>query len=76
MDTTVSNIGNTQFFRDGIRRVDYVLAYTDSKNQAVEAKRAHRRAVFEEQLQLLGIDLEHEPASVGAILLTHFQKAL
>ncbi|KAK3097463.1 hypothetical protein FSP39_009845, partial [Pinctada imbricata] len=49
----------TLFFRDGTRKIDYVLAYEQGtgKNEEVKAK---RRKVFEDNLRSEGLKLEYE----------------
>ncbi|XP_064368927.1 anoctamin-5 isoform X5 [Dromaius novaehollandiae] len=47
------------FFRDGIRRIDFVLSYVDDLNKEWE-KKLERRKEFENNLQKAGLELETE----------------
>ncbi|XP_069479589.1 anoctamin-5 isoform X3 [Ambystoma mexicanum] len=47
------------FFNDGIRRIDFVLSYTDEPIKDAE-KKAERRKEFEKNLQQAGLHLETE----------------
>ena len=51
---------NTLQFRDGERYIDYVLAYTDLKDEHDAAK----REAFHEALEKEGLELEHEDKKV------------
>uniref|UniRef100_A0A8C0C240 Anoctamin n=1 Tax=Buteo japonicus TaxID=224669 RepID=A0A8C0C240_9AVES len=47
------------FFRDGVRRIDFVLSYVDDLNKEWE-KKLERRREFESNLQKAGLELETE----------------
>ncbi|NXG24187.1 ANO5 protein, partial [Grallaria varia] len=47
------------FFRDGVRRIDFVLSYVDDFNKELE-KKLERRKEFESNLQKAGLELETE----------------
>ncbi|NXO00769.1 ANO5 protein, partial [Rhinopomastus cyanomelas] len=47
------------FFRDGVRRIDFVLSYVDDLNKEGE-KKLERRKEFESNLQKAGLELETE----------------
>ncbi|XP_070284254.1 anoctamin-5 [Myotis yumanensis] len=47
------------FFRDGIRRIDFVLSYVDEVKKEAELK-MERRKMFEENLRKTGLELEIE----------------
>uniref|UniRef100_A0A663MFD9 Anoctamin n=1 Tax=Athene cunicularia TaxID=194338 RepID=A0A663MFD9_ATHCN len=47
------------FFRDGVRRIDFVLAYVDDLNKEWE-KKLERRKEFERNLENAGLKLERE----------------
>ncbi|NWU96482.1 ANO5 protein, partial [Upupa epops] len=47
------------FFRDGVRRIDFVLSYVDDINKEGE-KKLERRKEFESNLQKAGLELETE----------------
>uniref|UniRef100_A0A8B9RV33 Anoctamin n=1 Tax=Accipiter nisus TaxID=211598 RepID=A0A8B9RV33_9AVES len=47
------------FFRDGVRRIDFVLSYVDDLNKEWE-KKLERRKEFESNLQKAGLELETE----------------
>ncbi|NWU63688.1 ANO5 protein, partial [Pterocles burchelli] len=47
------------FFRDGVRRIDFVLSYVDDLNKEWE-KKWERRKEFESNLQKAGLELETE----------------
>ncbi|XP_058237542.1 anoctamin-5b isoform X1 [Hemibagrus wyckioides] len=49
--------GDSVYFRDGIRRIDFVLSYTDDKDGD---KKADRRREFEANLEKAGLELETE----------------
>ncbi|KAL0968812.1 hypothetical protein UPYG_G00272210 [Umbra pygmaea] len=61
-------VGKTQhskdsvFFRDGKRRIDFVLAYTDD-NKTADNRKQERRKEYEANLQKAGLDLETEDKS-------------
>ncbi|XP_063293984.1 anoctamin-5 isoform X2 [Pelobates fuscus] len=48
------------FFRDGLRRIDFVLSYTDDPNKETDKKKAERRKEFESNLIKTGLELETE----------------
>ncbi|KAB1272542.1 Anoctamin-5 [Camelus dromedarius] len=47
------------FFRDGIRKIDFVLSYVDDMKKEAELK-AERRKEFEQNLRKTGLELETE----------------
>ncbi|KAJ7414966.1 Anoctamin-5 [Pitangus sulphuratus] len=47
------------FFRDGVRRIDFVLSYVDDFSKELE-KKLERRKEFESNLQKAGLELETE----------------
>ncbi|XP_063053227.1 anoctamin-5 isoform X4 [Engraulis encrasicolus] len=47
------------FFRDGVRRIDFVISYVDEEHKDAE-KRLERRKVYEAKLQECGLELETE----------------
>ncbi len=53
----------TVFFRDGQRKIDYVLAYRD-KDGEDGIKAAAKRAHFEQSLLQEGLELENEKKEV------------
>ncbi|KAA0724050.1 Anoctamin-5 Gnathodiaphyseal dysplasia 1 protein [Triplophysa tibetana] len=59
------------YFRDGIRRIDFVLSYIDDKD---EVKKAERRKEFEGNLQKAGLELETEDKSESEDGKTYFLK--
>lgn len=62
---------DTVFFRDGIRRIDFVLAYVDDKD--VEKKQERRRE-FEANLLKIGLELETEDKAESKDQKTYFLK--
>ncbi|KAL2093841.1 hypothetical protein ACEWY4_011153 [Coilia grayii] len=50
------------FFRDGVRRIDFVLSYIDEKDKDAD-KKQERRKVYEAKLQECGLELETEDKS-------------
>ncbi|XP_075044787.1 anoctamin-5 [Mixophyes fleayi] len=48
------------FFRDGVRRIDFVLSYIEDPNKETREKKAERRREFELNLQKAGLELETE----------------
>uniref|UniRef100_A0A8C5MWS2 Anoctamin n=1 Tax=Leptobrachium leishanense TaxID=445787 RepID=A0A8C5MWS2_9ANUR len=48
------------FFRDGVRRIDFVLSYTDDPNKESERKKLERRKEFELNLLKSGLEIETE----------------
>ncbi|KAM4721552.1 anoctamin-5 [Rhinophrynus dorsalis] len=61
------------FFRDGIRRIDFVLSYTDELNKEAD-KRVERRREFELNLQNAGLELEKEDKKESEDGKTYFVK--
>ena len=55
----------TLFFKDGIRRIDYVLAYD---KETSESKKAQKRQVFEDNLRNEGLQLEEVVKEVTTIV--------
>ena len=60
------------FFRDGKRRIDYVLAFTEKedkpsgKDAEKEARKKEKRDLFEENLiKAEGLELEYEDKRVS-----------
>ncbi|XP_063737295.1 anoctamin-5b isoform X1 [Eleginops maclovinus] len=62
---------DTVFFRDGVRRIDYVLSYVDDKDG--EKKQEWRRE-FEANLEKQGLELETEDKSDSKDQKTYFLK--
>lgn len=52
----------TLVFRDGKRKIDYVLAYEPEDNEDI--KKEQRRNTFEKNLIEEGLELEHEGKEV------------
>ncbi|XP_053305226.1 anoctamin-5 isoform X2 [Spea bombifrons] len=48
------------FFRDGVRRIDFVLSYNEDPNREAERKKSERRKEFELNLLKSGLELETE----------------
>ncbi|MEQ2305360.1 Anoctamin-5 [Ameca splendens] len=48
------------FFRDGVRRIDFVLSYVDDKDCE---KKQERRRIYEANLKKAGLELETEDKS-------------
>ncbi|XP_008310269.1 anoctamin-5 isoform X1 [Cynoglossus semilaevis] len=61
------------FFRDGLRRIDFVLSYVDDKDKD-EAKKQERRKVYESNLTKVGLQLETEDKSESQDGKTYFVK--
>ncbi|KAJ8394956.1 hypothetical protein AAFF_G00040790 [Aldrovandia affinis] len=59
------------FFRDGKRRIDFVLAYVDDKN---DEKKQERRKEYETNLMKVGLELETEDKSESEDQKTYFLK--
>lgn len=59
------------FFKDGVRRIDYVFAYPKEENAEKEMlkKRQERRDIFEANLTKVGIELERETVEVSSYIL-------
>uniref|UniRef100_A0AAQ4RQT3 Anoctamin n=1 Tax=Gasterosteus aculeatus aculeatus TaxID=481459 RepID=A0AAQ4RQT3_GASAC len=62
---------DTVFFRDGVRRVDFVLSYVDDKDGE---KKQERRRAFEANLEKDGLELETEDKSDSKDQKTYFLK--
>lgn len=62
---------DTVFFRDGVRRVDFVLSYVDDKDGE---KKQERRREFEANLEKAGLELETEDKSDSKDQKTYFLK--
>ncbi|KAG7244354.1 hypothetical protein INR49_004054 [Caranx melampygus] len=62
---------DTVFFRDGLRRVDFVLSYVDDKDGE---KKQERRREFEANLEKVGLELETEDKSDSKDQKTYFLK--
>ncbi|XP_055352168.1 anoctamin-4-like [Paramacrobiotus metropolitanus] len=60
----VTGDDDTLFFRDGQRRIDFVLVYRTGGVKAVDHKREQQRADFQEEIELQGIDFEQEVKSI------------
>ncbi|KAJ8272189.1 hypothetical protein COCON_G00110480 [Conger conger] len=58
------------FFRDGVRRIDFVLAYVDDKND----EKKQRRKEYEANLIKAGLELETEDKSESEDMKTYFLK--
>ncbi|XP_024152146.1 anoctamin-5b isoform X1 [Oryzias melastigma] len=61
---------DTVFFRDGVRRIDFVLSYVDDKDE----KKQERRRAFEANLEKTGLQLETEDKSGSKDQKTYFLK--
>ncbi|XP_066556905.1 anoctamin-5 isoform X3 [Amia ocellicauda] len=61
------------FFRDGVRRIDFVLSYVDDNTKDGE-KKQERRKEFESNLQKAGLELETEDKSESEDGNTYFLK--
>ncbi|XP_026166831.1 anoctamin-5 isoform X3 [Mastacembelus armatus] len=59
------------FFRDGVRRIDFVLSYVDDKDCE---KKQERRKVYEANLVKVGLELETEDKSESEDENTYFVK--
>ncbi|XP_032364286.1 anoctamin-5b isoform X1 [Etheostoma spectabile] len=62
---------DTVFFRDGVRRIDFVLSYVDDKDGE---KKQERRREFEANLEKIGLQLETEDKSDSKDQKTYFLK--
>ncbi|XP_029904048.1 anoctamin-5b isoform X2 [Myripristis murdjan] len=62
---------DTVFFRDGVRRIDFVLSYVDDKDGE---KKQERRREFEANLEKAGLELETEDKSESDDGKTYFLK--
>ena len=54
----------TLFFRDGKRKIDFVLAYEPDEEDEDEEKKRYRRSTFEKNIVDDGLILEHEDKEV------------
>ncbi|XP_054900801.1 anoctamin-5b isoform X1 [Poeciliopsis prolifica] len=61
---------DTVFFRDGVRRIDFVLSYVDDKDE----RKQERRKEFEANLLKEGLELETEDKSEAKDHKTYFLK--
>uniref|UniRef100_A0A8C6P2S4 Anoctamin n=1 Tax=Nothobranchius furzeri TaxID=105023 RepID=A0A8C6P2S4_NOTFU len=61
---------DTVFFRDGVRRIDFVLSYIDDKDE----RKQERRREFEANLEKEGLELETEDKSDSKDHKTYFLK--
>ncbi|XP_017260946.1 anoctamin-5b isoform X2 [Kryptolebias marmoratus] len=61
---------DTVFFRDGVRRIDFVLSYVDDKDE----RKQERRKEFEKNLEKAGLELETEDKSDSKDQKTYFLK--
>ncbi|XP_038139835.1 anoctamin-5-like isoform X1 [Cyprinodon tularosa] len=61
---------DTVFFRDGVRRIDFVLSYVDDKDE----RKQERRKTFEANLANEGLHLETEDKSESKDQKTYFLK--
>ncbi|KAM9860742.1 anoctamin-5b [Aulostomus maculatus] len=62
---------DTVFFRDGLRRIDFVLSYVDDKDGE---KKQERRREFEANLEKVGLELETEDKLDSKDQKTYFLK--
>ncbi|XP_068195363.1 anoctamin-5b isoform X1 [Antennarius striatus] len=62
---------DTVFFRDGVRRIDFVLSYLDDKDGE---KKQERRREFENNLEKAGLELETDDKSESKDQKTYFLK--
>ncbi|XP_039984084.1 anoctamin-5b [Xiphias gladius] len=62
---------DTVFFRDGVRRIDFVLSYVDDKDGE---KKQERRREFEANLEKAGLELETEDKADSKDQKTYFLK--
>ncbi|XP_034535672.1 anoctamin-5b isoform X2 [Notolabrus celidotus] len=62
---------DTVFFRDGVRRIDFVLSYVDDKDGE---KKQERRREFEANLEKAGLELETDDKSDSKDQRTYFLK--
>ncbi|XP_047219717.1 anoctamin-5b isoform X2 [Girardinichthys multiradiatus] len=61
---------DTVFFRDGVRRIDFVLSYVDDKDE----RKQERRKEFEANLEKEGLELETENKADSKDQKTYFLK--
>ncbi|XP_044206961.1 anoctamin-5b isoform X1 [Thunnus albacares] len=62
---------DTVFFKDGVRRIDFVLSYVDDKDGE---KKQERRREFEANLEKAGLELETDDKSASKDQKTYFLK--
>ncbi|CAG0909722.1 unnamed protein product [Darwinula stevensoni] len=56
------------YFRDGLRQIDFVIAYSDDgSEEEEEVKKRKKRKSFETHLMEGGLELELEDKKVGSI---------
>ena len=62
------------YFRDGRRRIDYILAYKEYPDKPIEwqDKRKDKRQHFRRNLEELGLELEDEDSDVSLRLILCF----
>lgn len=58
---------STIFFRDGIRSVDFVLAWDSFTDQSITEAGIKKRKIFEKNLIREGLELEYEPAESNGL---------
>uniref|UniRef100_A0A8C9W9U1 Anoctamin n=1 Tax=Scleropages formosus TaxID=113540 RepID=A0A8C9W9U1_SCLFO len=68
-----SSIKDSVYFRDGVRRIDFVLSYVDDQTKDGE-KKLERRKEFEANLLKVGLQLETEDKSESDDGKTYFLK--
>ena len=61
MQHSIEDPKETLYFRDGKRRIDYILAYEDQEDE----KKEERRKYFENELVKGGLELEYEDKKVS-----------
>ncbi|XP_071943623.1 anoctamin-4-like isoform X4 [Antedon mediterranea] len=66
--------GKDKYFRDGIRKIDYVLAYRLKGDEEYDAKRGRKRTQFQLNLEEEGLELETEDPADSADSKTYFIK--
>ncbi|CAM9717248.1 unnamed protein product [Lampetra fluviatilis] len=52
---------DTVYFRDGIRRIDFILAYDDENNSQGGIENQEKRSKYQASLMKMGLELEIEP---------------
>ena len=55
----------TLYFRDGKRKIDFILAYQDTE----DGKKVYKRSLFEQNLRKEGLELEQEDKKVHCEIL-------
>nr|XP_022287595.1 anoctamin-4-like isoform X1 [Crassostrea virginica] len=89
-DSTIVNMGSSEgeesnkeqeenekatlFFRDGKRKIDFVLAYEPDEEDEDEEKKRYRRSTFEKNIVDDGLILEHEDKETSKNGKTYFTK--